>query len=341
MNRLIWSGFLAVLLVSGCGWNGTPTRHNDFIPLTSIKILAAVPAIEASHTIAALTSTKLTVIGDFSGIFTRDITDQVTWSSSNTPVADFKFSTTPNTNRISGLAAGTATLTATMGGVSATYSLIISNATVSTIAISPPAPSVPQGLTTQFSAIGTFSDTTTQDLTFDVAWSSSPGTFATISNASASKGFATALAAGTGTETISASFGVAPTTANASATMTVTAPALQSITVTPANPSILSLSTTGFKATGNFSDGTAPDITNQVTWSSSTAAIATITSSGIATTLTQGTAVISATSANVSGATNLKVTGGNLNSFTVSPATVTLVKDTSTRMTVTGASGRS
>src|SRR5262249_34485264 len=57
------------------------------------------------------------------------------------------------------------------------------------------------GETEQFTAIGTFSDHTTEDLTSQVTWSSSDGTLATI----AANGLATGRAAGTAT--ISATLG--------------------------------------------------------------------------------------------------------------------------------------
>ena len=112
MIKLFWSGLLTVLLLSGCGWDGTATRPNDFATLTSIQI------VPASTTIAAGTSTKLTVIGSYSGQFTRDVTDQATWSSDNTAVAGFITASSPN--RVTGVAPGSAILKATVGGLSAT-----------------------------------------------------------------------------------------------------------------------------------------------------------------------------------------------------------------------------
>ena len=94
--------------------------------------------------------------------------------------------------------------------------------------------------------------------------------------------------------------------------MTVKQAVVQSIAVTPVNPSILSISSTVFKATGTYSDGTVADISNSVTWSSSQPGIATIAAGGAAATLAQGTTLIAATLDGTIGATNLKVTGGNL-----------------------------
>jgi hypothetical protein len=338
MINLLWSGIVFVLLLSGCGWNGTPTRQNDFTPLASIEISAVSP------TIAAGTSTKLSATGVFvGGLPAGDITDKVIWSSDTPLVASFPYTTSPNKNRVVGNAPGTATLTATKGGVSATFKLTVSNATVTAVTITPVAPSISQGLNIQFAASGTFSGTptTTQDLTFDAIWAPSPGTFATVSNDPTSKGLATALKAGIGIETISATFGGVI----GSTTLTVTVPVLQSITVTPANLSILSLLSTGsFQAIGHFSDGTNPDITSQVVWTSSDTTIATIaTTGGAATTLSSGTISIIATplssvpsNPGVTGTTALKVTGGNLNRVTVSPAIVILANGTVSRLTATG-----
>jgi hypothetical protein len=293
---------LAVLLLSGCGWNGTPTRHNDFAPLTSIKIVAAAPEIETSRTIAKLTSTKLKVIGDYSGAFTRDITDQATWVSASPAVADF----IPGfPNRVKGLTVGSSILTATVGSLKADYTLTVSNETVTSanMVITPNNPSVHKGLTTQFTVVGTFSDNTTQDLTFDANWSPTTGTNAKVSNDLASKGLATALAEGA--ETITASFdNILPTlAASATTTLTVTPKLLQSITLTPSNSSIAGTSKTlQFTAIGSYSDGTTDATGITAAWSSSAIAFATIdATTGLATPVAVGKTSISATLLNADG----------------------------------------
>ena len=62
-----------------------------------------------------------------------------------------------------------------------------------------------------------------------------------------------------------------------SGTVTVqSAGTLQSIAVTPANPSVADGLTEQFTATGTFSDGSTQDLTTQVTWASATTSVATI-----------------------------------------------------------------
>ena len=84
-------------------------------------------------------------------------------------------------------------------------------------------------------------------------------------------------------------------------------PTLTSITVTPANPSIISGTSQQFAATGTYSDGSTQNITSQATWTSSNMGVATINSSGLATALSAGTTIISAALAGVTGSTVLTV----------------------------------
>jgi hypothetical protein len=306
MRNLFLSGFIFLLALSGCGYNGTPTRSpQGIIPPTSIEIVPV--SLSLPLQIAAGTSTKLKVYGYFAGV-RSEITQPVDWKSDNTGAAI----TEQNNNRVRGVASGTANITATFDGVtSVPIPLTVSNATVTGMTITTVPPTIPlatptvlKGSTKQFAATGTFSDSSTQDLTFDVTWSSSPGTFATISNDQASKGLATATAIGV--ETITATF-IFDTTKFTTSTLTVIE--LKSIAVTPANSSIEGFKkTVQFKATGTYSDNSTNDITSTVIWDSSQKGFATITSGGLATTVAAGTTSISATQNGISGKTDLTVT---------------------------------
>jgi hypothetical protein len=71
-------------------------------------------------------------------------------------------------------------------------------------------------------------------------------------------------------------------------------PTLVSITVTPATLTAPIGSSQQFKAIATYSDGSTQDITSQVTWVSSNASVATVSSSGLATVRAVGMASISA-----------------------------------------------
>src|SRR5262249_20133406 len=147
-------------------------------------------------------------------------------------------------------------------GVTGSTSLTVTNAVLQSIAVEPADPSIPRGATVQFTAIGTYSDLSTHDLTSQVTWASERAAVATISNAAASKGLATG--ASTGTSTISAMLdGV-----EGSTVLTVTVAALQSITVSPASPSIPLGEVQPFSAMGTYTDRSTADVTALVAWGS-------------------------------------------------------------------------
>lgn len=328
MAKLLWSGIVMVLLVSGCGWNGTPTRENDITPLTSLAIKTEY------STIAAKTTTRLTVMGNHAGYFTNDVTSQVTWTWEAVPggIGKVEFnSAVPN--RLKGVAAGDVVVTATVNGISASIPITVSPATISSVVVTPVAPSVAKGMSQQFAATGTFWDgatSITQDITFDSAWSSSDETVAKITTGVINNGLATTFAMGSAT--ISAAFD----TLSGSTDLTVTKPLLQTITVSPTSPTLLSLSNKTFTAMGTYSDNTSVDISSSVTWSSSNTTIATISSSGgKATTVIPGSTTIAAALDGITGVAPLTVTGGTLSSIAVTAAS-TLAKDTSARIKAVG-----
>ncbi|GFO69943.1 lipoprotein [Geomonas limicola] len=88
-------------------------------------------------------------------------------------------------------------------------------------------------------------------------------------------------------------------------------PTLTSITVAPANPTVSAGGTLQFTATGNFSDNGTQDLTNQVTWSSSSGVVIIGTGTGLASVgTTSGVSTITASLGPVTGATLITVTGG-------------------------------
>ncbi len=116
------------------------------------------------------------------------------------------------------------------------------------------------------------------------------------------------------------------------------APTLTSITVTPANPSIIVNGQQQFTATGNYSDGSHQNLTSSATWTSSSPSVATINSTGLATGVAAGSTTITATYDSVHGSTGLTVTAGT-GTFTVSvnPASLTVTQGNQGTTTITTA----
>ncbi|MDD2540486.1 MAG: DUF3443 family protein [Desulfuromonadaceae bacterium] len=177
------------------------------------------------------------------------------------------------------------------------------------IVVTPANSVIAVGMSQSFSATGTFSDNTTSNLTTLVTWSSSDPSVATVSNVAGT--IAVAASVGIGTTTITATSGGI----SGSATLSITPATLVSLTVLPANPSIVLGTSQQFSATGTFSDNTTRDLTTSAIWSSSATSVATISnvagSTGRATAVGIGTTTITATSGGISGATTLTVTGGS------------------------------
>jgi hypothetical protein len=94
---------------------------------------------------------------------------------------------------------------------------------------------------------------------------------------------------------------------------------LVSLAVTPASPSIGVGATQQFKATGTYSDNSTADLTSQVSWSSGSPSVATISSGGLATGGSVGSSLITAALNGISGTTTLTVTSASppSNSYTL------------------------
>ena len=238
-------------------------------------------------------------------------------------------SATANITVQANAAAGARDVTLTTGSEVATLTngfTVTGAATLQSIAVTPANPSIAKGQTQQFTATGTFSDNSTQNLTSQVTWASATTSVATIT----SGGLATGVA--TGTSTISAKLG----SITGSTVLTVTAATLQSIAVTPANPTISKGQTQQFTATGTFSDNSTQNLTWQVTWASATTSVATITSGGLATGVATGTSTISAKLGSITGSTVLTVTAATLQSIAVTPANPSIAKGQTQQFTATG-----
>jgi uncharacterized protein YjdB len=201
---------------------------------------------------------------------------------------------------------------------------------LTSIQVTPANSTLDIGQTQQFTAVGTFSDGSSKDLTSLVTWSSSNTTVATISSSGL------ALGQGKGSSMISALFNTAdgPVTGATSVGVIVT---LKSLTITPANPSIANGTNLQMTATGIFSDGSTQDLTSSASWTSSSGAIATVSSSGLLTGTGVGSATITATQAGVSsGATTVTVTAAVLTSITITPPNFSVANGTRKQITATG-----
>ena len=279
--------------------------------------LASITVNPPSPSIALGTTQPFTATGIFTDGSSQDLTTLATWASGNPAVA------TVNSSALAtSLATGTATITATLGGISGSTLLTVTSASVLSITVSPAVTAIPLGLNQAFTAAGTFTDGSTQNVTNSAHWSSSVPSVATVSNTSGSNGLATST--GGGNTLISATSG----TVTGSANLKVTNVILAAIDISPQSPSIPIGGSQQFTATGLYTDGSTANLTTSVTWASSSATVAMIGNSsgsqGLAISAGSGTTIISATSGSLDGSTSLAVQDP-LVSISVAPPNATIV----------------
>jgi len=283
---------------------------------------------------------QYTAMGTFSdGGPARDITDQVQWASSDESIA-----TIDGAGLATGQGEGATGITATFlaGGAIPTKDnknipsnqghLVVVDATLKSIAVTPVNPNVAAGLKVQFVAEGTYTDGSKRNITDQVTWASSAPAIATISNMTdpALQGLATALTVGT--TDITATLGGVTSDAQ---TLEVTPAVLDEIVITrvdpldPAKPLAMDpIVPRGvpvqFAATGKYSDGTTPDLTTQVDWASSEPTVATINTvnvapEGLASTVAFGQTRITATFEGKQAEVSLTVLDLHITKITLTP----------------------
>ena len=300
---------------------GSATVTVSAATLSSITITVPVA------TIAKGTTTQLTATGNFTDGSTQDLTNLVGWTSADNTIAQVS-DAVGSKGLVTGINLGTTTIMATLNGIVGSATVTVSAATLTSITITPPDPSIAKGLQVQLTAIGNFTDGSTQNLTHQVGWTSAANAIAQVSNRATSAGLVTGI--NPGTTTIKATgYGI-----QGSTTVTVTAATLTSIAVTPTNPSIAKGTTVQLTATGTFSDGTMQNLT-QVSWTSAAGTIATVDPNGLVTGTGVGSAAITATQGAVSGSTTVTVTAAVVTSIAVTPANPSIAKGTTVPLTAT------
>jgi hypothetical protein len=285
--------------------------------MVSSAALVSIAVTPATPTLALGTQQQFTATGTFTDGGTQDLTSTATWTS-DTPMA----ATINATGLAQSAGLGTATITATSGNISSSTQLTVTAAALVSIAITPPAAAIPLGMQQQFTAMGTFTDGSAQDVTQSGHWSSTVATVATISDTAGTVGLASTQ--GTGVTTI----GISSNGVSAAATLTVNPAALVTIAISPQAPAIALGTSQQFTAMGKYTDGSAQDVTAVVNWSSSDATVAiignTVGSYGLATSSGQGSATITATASSLSSSTTITVGQATLSSLAVTPSSVSV-----------------
>ncbi len=207
---------------------------------------------------------------------------------------------------VTGIAPGSAMITAMVEGVTATATITVTPVPVAAVSVSPASASLVVGATQALTASAR--DAAGNALTGrTVTWSSGTPSVAAVSAA----GVVTAVAPGSATITATVE-GV-----TATAALTVTPVPVAAVSVSPASASLVvgttqALTASARDASGNVLTGRA------VTWSSGAPAVASVSASGVVTAVTPGSATITATVEGVTATAVLTVTPVPVSAVSVS-----------------------
>jgi trimeric autotransporter adhesin len=165
--------------------------HTAVLAVQSLTSIAVTPG---PATVAQGSAVPFDAVATLTDGSKQDVTSSVTW-----------ISTTPSTATVtangwaSGITKGTTTISAILASEWGNSLLTVTDATLKSLAVTPAtAQDIALGTTQQFKATGTFSDATTQDLTYQSTWSSTNVGVAVVS------GTGLATSTGVGTATVSA-----------------------------------------------------------------------------------------------------------------------------------------
>jgi uncharacterized protein YjdB len=158
---------LGIIGLIGCG-SGSKTSGGPPPTLASIAVTPASP------TVAPGSSVQLKATGTYSDQSTKDLTSSATWTVDQSSIA------TVSAGNVTGVAPGTAKITATSGSVSGSTSVTVALQLVS-ITLTPVGPAVTTAGSVQLTATGTYSDKSTKDLTSSATWTVDQSSIATVS----------------------------------------------------------------------------------------------------------------------------------------------------------------
>ena len=201
-KRIIFS-MLGIFAIGACT-SIDPVYLNDADSvITQMELRASETAIAKGYDVT------LNVVGTFEDGSTADITDRVSWTSSNPDVLAIQGR--GRSAKAQGLAEGGATLVATLvpedpearATWTAEINVIVGPPVCQTIEITPGTVDIKVGQTSQLAAMGTFSDGSSRDVTAEVTWASANPEFLSVD----AKGLVTAT--GQGSANITAALGVA------------------------------------------------------------------------------------------------------------------------------------
>jgi hypothetical protein len=273
----------------------------------------------ASVTVAVGHSTTVTVT-------VSDATANLVWSSSDVSVATV--TATGASATITGVAPGQATIDAQLGALHGSVDVTVVRATVDGITITAARTVIPLGGTEQLIARGHKTDSSSEDVTEAVRWASRDPAIASVD------GHGLVTVHGVGETAITASRdGVTGTLP-----IRVSASELRAVAVAPTTHTIAKGLAFPLVARGMFSDGTVVDVTATATWTTSAAAVATVSTAGTVQSIELGSATITATVNGFTASAAIVVGPPVVTAIAITPDPLMLLINTNQQLSVTSTS---
>jgi trimeric autotransporter adhesin len=304
--------------------SGSSTVSAEFGGQSDSRVVTVATVQLSSLTVSPVTATvaaggkhTFTVVGAMNDGTKKDFTSSVVWSVNPTTLA--VISNAPGSHgEATGLAAGDAVVTAKFNGIEGTAKLVVTAATLKSIAITG-ATGLAKGVQKQLKALGTYSDGKALDITAKVTWQSSNEKLLTVSNASP-KGWLAAIGEGNGSITASLN-GV-----TGKVDFVVSAAALIKILVAPTTLTIESGLKEKLTAKAQYSDGSVVEVTAQVVWSSTNPSVAAVSNAkgteGLVSALKAGNVTVKAALGSNAGSAAVTVKQPELIELTIGPHNV-------------------
>ncbi|HEV7611204.1 MAG TPA: Ig-like domain-containing protein, partial [Steroidobacteraceae bacterium] len=335
-----------------------PASHvmSPSVPITITQGLyqIQISAVEQSNTSGSLSFAQGTTLhfiatGFYSNSPSLDITRRVTWSSSGPAIASIS-NTSPSNGVVTGLTVGTVSIAATSGNVSSssTNETVTPGTPLVSVAVTPINASISIGSDQQFTAVGTYQDGATFDITDSTTWTSSDPLVLSFNPSFGGSAFPFALgrfmifATDPATGIVSPPVTLMVTAVPAPPPAALATIAIYVNAIPPSgNLSFSQGATLQYYATATYTDGTTRDITTAVSWTSNAPTVASISntspSNGLVTGLSRGTASITATSGNITSfASVVGVTPMALMSIAIMPANPSILRQSYEKFTAIG-----
>lgn len=254
-------------------------------------------------------TTQLTVTGVYEDGTSLDLTPTVVWSSSDPEVADVDEQGLVTTH-----AEGDVVITAELDGRATEAVVRVTDAALLGLTVAPDAVALLVGQSEPLTALASFSDGQTVDVTSQASWSAA-------NNETVELNGNQVLGMTPGTAQVTAEFG----DLSASTTVTVRAAEVVSLTLAPEKVTLPLGTRTALAVEATFEDGSSQDVTDDAAWTTSDPNVGTVLEDGFFVTAGEGTVTISATFAGLTATSEVSVSAATLLALTLLPDSLTLI----------------